>query len=416
MHMDQPKRYKILISAYACEPGKGSEPEVGWQWAMHLAQHCDVTVLTRSNNRETIEQHVPNGCEEVPKFVYVDLSKSARMAKRWIKPGFLAMAWYYASWQKKAYWKIKELIKTGDYDLVHHLTFASFRLPFAVTGHDKPSIIGPVGGCEEFPEDLMPERGLRVKAMEALRNGSTRLCTGMGAGMLKYRYASQVIASTPEMRQVFLDHHIDSLVMPQIGVTKEALSIVDVRQTERGQIKLLFVGGILYWKGLELAVHTLALLPHSVSLTIVGSGPDEYLLKKEVDRLGLTNRVHFLGKKPRAEVVLLYQHYDLFFYPSLHDSGSFTVLEAMAAGLPVICLDRGGPALSVDSGCGVIVEAQSREQTLASLKAAVDYYITNPDMIEAHGAHAKRRLLDKYEWANKAKKMVAIYDEVIRHG
>ena len=49
------KRLKVLISAYACEPGKGSEPEVGWQWALQMARHHDVTVLTRANNRQAIE-------------------------------------------------------------------------------------------------------------------------------------------------------------------------------------------------------------------------------------------------------------------------------------------------------------------------------------------------------------------------
>ncbi len=51
-------RLKVLMSAYACEPGKGSEPEVGWQWAMRMARFHDVTVLTRANNRAAIEPAV----------------------------------------------------------------------------------------------------------------------------------------------------------------------------------------------------------------------------------------------------------------------------------------------------------------------------------------------------------------------
>ena len=51
-------RLRVLISAYACEPGKGSEPEVGWQWALQMARFHDVTVLTRTNNREAIEKEL----------------------------------------------------------------------------------------------------------------------------------------------------------------------------------------------------------------------------------------------------------------------------------------------------------------------------------------------------------------------
>ena len=242
----------------------------------------------------------------------------------------------------------------------------------------------------------------------------TRLCAGLGLGMRKYYYADQVIASTLEMQQIFSDHGIKSLVMPQIGVSSSQLAVVAGKKVATGEIKLLFVGGILYWKGLELAVHALSLLPHTASLTIVGSGPDEGLLRKEIKRLKLTERIHFLGRKPHAEVVSLYKNYDLFLYPSLHDSGSFTVLEAMAAGLPVICLDRGGPALSVDEKCGKVVKTQSREETIDSLSSAVRCYIDKPDEIAIHGENARRRLLGLYDWGKKAEVMFGIYDDVIR--
>ena len=50
------KNLKILLSAYACEPNKGSEPEVGWKWATTLSElGHEVYVITRSNNKETIE-------------------------------------------------------------------------------------------------------------------------------------------------------------------------------------------------------------------------------------------------------------------------------------------------------------------------------------------------------------------------
>lgn len=49
---------KILLSAYACEPNKGSEPGVGWGWATELAKHHQVWVLTRDNNQPVIEEYL----------------------------------------------------------------------------------------------------------------------------------------------------------------------------------------------------------------------------------------------------------------------------------------------------------------------------------------------------------------------
>ena len=138
-------------------------------------------------------------------------------------------------------------------------------------------------------------------------------------------------------------------------------------------------------------------------------------MKREVVKSGLQDRVHFLGRKPRNEVLRLYSEYDVFFYPSFHDSGAFTVLEAMAAGLPVICLDRGGPALSVNDDCGWKIEVRTRAGTCGALADAVRYYIRNPKMIRVHGDNAISRMSDEYNWSNKAERMLELYDRISKN-
>ena len=73
---------KILLSAYACEPRKGSEPGVGWSAALLLSDEHDVWVLTRANNRAAIEREL--GRCPLPRlhFVYYDLPSWARWWKR----------------------------------------------------------------------------------------------------------------------------------------------------------------------------------------------------------------------------------------------------------------------------------------------------------------------------------------------
>src|SRR5205814_8825033 len=91
-------RLKVLISAYACEPGKGSEPEVGWQWALQMARFHDVTVLTRSNNRASIEAGLgglPHG-QPLPRVVYHDRPEVMLSLKRRLKSAQL----YYLIWQQ----------------------------------------------------------------------------------------------------------------------------------------------------------------------------------------------------------------------------------------------------------------------------------------------------------------------------
>src|ERR1700744_357722 len=95
-----PKKLKVLISAYACEPHKGSEPEVGWQWAMQMARYHEVTVLTRENNRAAIEKEVAAlaGKQPMPEFIYHDEGRGLL----WLKRRFKAVRLYYAFWQVSA--------------------------------------------------------------------------------------------------------------------------------------------------------------------------------------------------------------------------------------------------------------------------------------------------------------------------
>ncbi len=87
---------KVLLSAYACEPGRGSEPEVGWRWAVELAGlGYQVWVLTRANNRAAIERGLASRAP-IPSlhFVYYDLPGWAR----WWKKGGRGVRLYYVLW------------------------------------------------------------------------------------------------------------------------------------------------------------------------------------------------------------------------------------------------------------------------------------------------------------------------------
>lgn len=76
-----PKKLNILLSAYACEPNKGSEPGIGWNWAIEIAKRGHVvTVLTRGNNKSVItkETDLPQNLS----FIYYDLPDSLLLIKK----------------------------------------------------------------------------------------------------------------------------------------------------------------------------------------------------------------------------------------------------------------------------------------------------------------------------------------------
>src|ERR1051325_1781306 len=160
------RRLKILISAYACEPGKGSEPEVGWQWALQMSRFHDVTVLTRTNNRASIESTISRIAAPKPEFIYFDLDPLFLR----IKKTFRFHRAYYVLWQRNARKVIANQLREKKFDLLHHVTFATFRYTTAIWGHDVPCVWGPIGGVESIPAPLLPWRYPGALFSEVIRH------------------------------------------------------------------------------------------------------------------------------------------------------------------------------------------------------------------------------------------------------
>jgi glycosyltransferase involved in cell wall biosynthesis len=89
----------------------------------------------------------------------------------------------------------------------------------------------------------------------------------------------------------------------------------------------------------------------------------------------------------------LYQSHDLLLFPSLHDSGGFVVLEALSHGLPVVCLDLGGPKDIVTPNSGVVIKnnGQNTTQIAAKMAAEISRLLVSPERFTALSAGAIAR-------------------------
>jgi teichuronic acid biosynthesis glycosyltransferase TuaC len=108
-----------------------------------------------------------------------------------------------------------------------------------------------------------------------------------------------------------------------------------------GQPVLLAVGNLVSEKGFALALDTLAALPN-MQLVIIGDGPEKLSLQQQADRLQIGDRMHWLGRRPQAELAAAYAHSDLLLLTSHSEGMPNVVLEALACGLPVVATAVGG--------------------------------------------------------------------------
>jgi glycosyltransferase involved in cell wall biosynthesis len=403
------RRLKVLISAYACEPDKGSEPEVGWQWALQMARFHEVTVLTRSNNRLNIERRLEElqGVQPLPDFVYHDDTNFLLGLKQRLATHKL----YYILWQRSAHELVAELHAERAFDLMHHVTFAGFRYPTAIWGHGVPSIWGPIGGIESVPWRLLPWTHLSSLFGEVKRNLHNLLQAAPLQVLPKRANASTLIlASTPEMREAFQVHGFDALLMPTIGLKTQLLP-PPKKRISAGPLRLLFVGNIITLKGVDLALHALKESGCSATFTLIGDGKYQARAKQLVKEWGLTSQVQFEGRLPRERVLQRYAEFDAFLFPSLHDTGGYAVIEAMCNELPVICLRCGGPAVAVQEGCGITVPLGTRRQVITDLVAAIRTYDQNRSLMREHGRTAREAILKQYDWDKKGEEMNEVYQK-----
>ena len=199
-------------------------------------------------------------------------------------------------------------------------------------------------------------------------------------------------------------------LLPAISLDKETAT---VRTPKPGHLRLLFVGPLHYLKGVQFAIEALAGV-EGATLNVVGTGPFEPTLRGLARRLRIQDKVQFTGQVPREELSNIYASHDVFIFPSLHDSGGMAVLEAMSSELPVICLDCGGPALSVSDQCGFKIPVGSRSSIVVEIRGAIDRYRNDRALVEKHGRAARDRACKRYSWTAKIDRLLEIYAQVLQ--
>jgi len=152
-----------------------------------------------------------------------------------------------------------------------------------------------------------------------------------------------------------------------------------------GGPQFLYLGRLLYWKGLHLVIRALAQVRQTipdVRLKVVGEGEDRGWLEEVARDANVSELIEWTAAKPRNEVWQEYRKSLAFVFPSLHDSGGMVVLEALAAGLPVVCLSLGGPGSIVTSSCGVVVEArvESEDEVIEKVARSMIALANDPQL------------------------------------
>ena len=404
----------ILLSAYACEPCRGSEPAVGWNIATEMARYHNVWVLTRSNNQPAIENELKRKPQPRIRWEYVDPSPALTF---W-KSGTRGLLPFYYLWQMLAYRHGRELHRRIRFDVIHHVTLTQYWTPSYLGLLDVPFVWGPLGGADSTPGLLLNSLNREGRFIERRRRWVQAVATTDPFLRAVSRRTALALATTQETA-ARLRRLGCSRVEPFgcVGLSFEELdSLTQIPVHRDAPLRLMSSGRLTGWKGFHLGIHAFARIHETLPRSdywVFGEGAERRNLVELASKMGLGAKVKFFGDRPRAEVLKALAECDVLIHPSFHDSGAMVCNEAMAAGRPVICLDLGGPATLVTHDTGLKISATNPEEVIDKIADAIRWLAGNPSAREQMGKAARISACE-HSWALKAQNLSGWYGEVAR--
>lgn len=405
---------RILVEAFACAPGSGSEEGVGWSYPREFARRGhDVTVITSAQAREAVEAELRADPMPGLRFAYVP-------RRRWpLRLGWTAgSAVQYLLWL----WEASELARRLDgespFDVLHHSSYGTLLGGSFLWRLGRPLVFGPAGGGQTTPPAFRGLFGSWWRS-EALRSLVVRhLWRFVWHSREMARRAAVILASNEET--LLLARRMGArrvrLLMDAALPATMAPPAMPEREAHDG-LRLLWLGRIMPRKAVQLAVLAVEGLPDTagVTLEVVGKGANDEMeagFRRWLAGRPETGRVTAPGAVPFDAVPGKYLAADVFIFTSVRDSTGVQVLEAMAYGLPVICLDHQGARVMVPDEGGLRVRPSDLEGTVAGLQQTILALAGDDELRRAMGRvnHERAR---QTTWPRLAEAVLGVMDEVV---
>ena len=406
---------KVLMSAYTCETGRGSEGEIGWRMALALAKHNEVRVITRANLRPVHEASFA----EVPKpaglrFEYFDLPWIFRFYKRG-KRGFLIYYWF---WQIGVGLRARFMLRQEPSDVMHHLIGGMDWMPAGLSLCSKSDggafVWGPVGSEDTHPA-ILRHQPLKSRLKDKARV-AVRFClrTFDPFTRLTVARADRILSHTPEtLPQRYIEK---MLPFTQTGIADhESLARPKVDLSRGKVLRLVYAGELKDWKGARMALDAaLAFFETGAeaTLTVIGDGPLRADMAAVARAHPCGDRVTFLGKVPMDRLVDELHAGDLFLYPTFHHGLATIVLQAMRTGLPIICIEGDATGRAVGQEAGITLPLSDTEAPGTALARAIATLDKDEPRRQQLAAAARDIAGDRYSYDAIAARVQEVYESV----
>lgn len=391
-------RLKIFVSAYACEPGLGSEIGVGWHWVLEMSKYFDLWVLTRESNRHSIEPWIAAHPEYSHiRFLYYDWPKWARFWKK----GLRGVRTYYNLWQMCTNRIVKRTMRQNDIRIFHHLTYGNVLWKVSSYGQKQFFVWGPVGGLESIPEEYSRHYDKKSRMIEKVRRVVTSMAVWNRGFRKRCKQADLILCKTEITRDLISQRQADKAILfTDVAADVSCVSGWD-KKMKQDVTEFITVGHLDAWRGFDLIIEALPKViskNSKIHLTIVGSGPDKVRLERLVKKYALEAFVTLAGKVSMNIYKDLMKNADVVVNAALKEGAVTVSFDSMAMGKPLICLDTTGYTRYFTNDYAILIPRKGRSEVIQRLEEAM-LRMTQPEERNKLGRKAQE-VSEKFSWEN----------------
>lgn len=413
---------RVLVSAIACHPAWGSEAKFGWDAVnaiskMEGVERCHV--ITHESGRDAILQEQKSGKAGNIHFHFFGYSSRChpnRMLAR-------LQSWYFfRQWQNRLLPFAQALDRKHSFDITHHVTYATWRVPSPLWRLPAPFVWGPLGGGSSTPASFYPALSRMSRYFEKFRRLSGFISTLSPAFRSCVVNSTAVLAADSQTADFLRSYRSVAdvrILSPAFFPQDEMDYFSNSSQGDRDweEPLALFGGGNLEGrKGVAMSLCAIALLKAKglrVHYTLGGSGPERSHLERLSADLGISECVRFsegfTGDEYREQLA----NSDVYLLPSIRETAGITMMESVLARCYPIVLAGTGAGDIVEQTGGSSIQADSPAEAIRQIANQLEWCHENRGEMRLRAAIAGRNMRTLYSENAYQSSLARIYAAAI---
>ena len=413
LHSETP-RSRLLMLSYCFAPNGTMEERNGWQRAISASKDFDVTVLYRpSVAASELEKHVPKNISPVG-LTFIPVSEGwLSLVLTKIEPLFYAR---YRHWHRIAYRVAAKLHSDDPFAISHLVTLCGFREPGFVWQLDIPHVWGPIGGTHHFPKSFLSSLDRWNQCREIIRSwiNHYQLHRSPRVRAAMQRSVAVVAATSDAQLALKQGFGISAEIEIETGIDHSIASPRQIRASD-APFRILWAGRLRAWKGLPILLHAIANLPKSlpIEVRVLGDGSSQKGWQQLARRLGIAKRIEWIPWPSYRETLPYYKWADAFAFTSLRDTSGTGLLEALAAGCPIIGMNHQGASDIMTDQCAVRIQPAEWLATVNGFRDGIEALARDSEK-HLHLSHGATERARDYEWRTRASCFPSIYRNVLK--